>query len=133
MGIEIDFLAVGDKAKSGDAIALRFGNLLGNREEQTVITVDGGTLKSGERLVEHVKTYYKTNRVDFGFLTHPDGDHASGMRPLATGGLGEAVGWRELRVETQPGCKASVSFSTNHRHRVPGRAKLPSDSNSWKR
>jgi hypothetical protein len=54
MEIEIDFLAVGDASKSGDAIAVRFGNLVGKREEQTVITIDGGTIESGEDLVEHV-------------------------------------------------------------------------------
>jgi beta-lactamase superfamily II metal-dependent hydrolase len=82
MGIEIDFLAVGEAAKSGDAIAVRFGNLHGKREEQTVITIDGGTIESGGRLVEHIKTYYGTTSVDYAFLTHPDGDHASGMREI---------------------------------------------------
>jgi len=79
MGIEIDFLAVGDASKSGDAIGIRFGNLHGKREEQTVITIDGGTKESGENLVEHIKTHFGTTRVDYAFLTHPDGDHASGM------------------------------------------------------
>ena len=41
MGYEIDFLPVGDK--SGDAIALRYGNLFGQRTEQTVVVVDGGS------------------------------------------------------------------------------------------
>jgi beta-lactamase superfamily II metal-dependent hydrolase len=80
MGIEIDFLAVGDDSKSGDAIAVRFGNLHSRREEQTVITIDGGTEESGQDLVEHIKTHYGTESVDYAFLTHPDGDHASGMR-----------------------------------------------------
>jgi beta-lactamase superfamily II metal-dependent hydrolase len=79
MGIEIDFLAVGDASKSGDAIAVRFGNLHGKREEQTVITIDGGTKESGDNLVEHIKTHFGTTSVDFAFLTHPDADHASGM------------------------------------------------------
>lgn len=82
MGIEIDFLAVGDKAKSGDAIALRFGNLHGKREEQTILTIDGGTKESGDKLVAHVKEYYGSDSVDFAFLTHPDADHASGMRSV---------------------------------------------------
>jgi beta-lactamase superfamily II metal-dependent hydrolase len=82
MGIEIDFLAVGDASKSGDAIAVRFGNLHGARQEQTVITIDGGTKESGDKLVEHIKTYFGTTHVDFAFLTHPDGDHASGMSEI---------------------------------------------------
>ena len=82
MGIEIDFLAVGDASKSGDAIAIRFGNLHGTRLEQTVVTIDGGTKESGENLVEHIKTHFGTTHVDFAFLTHPDGDHASGMSEI---------------------------------------------------
>src|SRR5262249_43119985 len=34
---------------------------------------------AGERLVEHVKTYYQTELVDLVLSTHPDGDHASGL------------------------------------------------------
>jgi len=85
MGIEIDFLAVGEASKSGDAIAIRFGNLHGKREEQTVITIDGGTKESGEKLVEHIKAHYGTTIVDHAFLTHPDGDHASGMSLILEG------------------------------------------------
>jgi hypothetical protein len=42
MGYEIDFLPVGNGEKSGDAIAFRFGNLSGSRDEQFVAVVDGG-------------------------------------------------------------------------------------------
>lgn len=80
MGYEIDFLPVGDGEKSGDAIALRFGNLHGTRAEQTVISIDGGTLESGDALVEHIKNHYGTDTVDIAILSHPDSDHASGMR-----------------------------------------------------
>jgi beta-lactamase superfamily II metal-dependent hydrolase len=82
MGYEIDYIAVGDGRRSGDAIAFRYGNLHGRREEQTVITIDGGTLESGEKLVEHIKEYYQTDTVDVAILTHADSDHASGMRPI---------------------------------------------------
>jgi len=53
MGYEIDYIAGGGGSRSGDAIAFRYGSLHGRREEQTVITIDGGTLESGEKLVEH--------------------------------------------------------------------------------
>jgi hypothetical protein len=79
MGYEIDFLAVGEGEKSGDAIALRCGNLAGPRENQTVIVIDGGTKESGERLVAHIQKYYGTNRVDAVISTHPDADHSSGL------------------------------------------------------
>ena len=82
MGYEIDFIAVGEGERSGDAIAIRYGNLFGPRSEQMVITIDGGTRESGEALVEHIKRYYNTSQVDIAILTHPDNDHASGMRSI---------------------------------------------------
>jgi beta-lactamase superfamily II metal-dependent hydrolase len=82
MGYEIDYIAVGDGSRSGDAIALRYGNLHGPREQQTVVTIDGGTLESGEKLVRHIKEYYQTDKVDIAILTHADSDHASGMREI---------------------------------------------------
>lgn len=79
MGYEIDILAVGEGERSGDAIAIRYGNLHGRPDEQAVIVVDGGTLDSGERLVSHIKTRYRTGRVNLVLSTHPDGDHSSGL------------------------------------------------------
>ena len=79
MGYEIDFLAVGEGEKSGDAIALRFGNLAGPQSEQTVWVIDGGTKESGESLVAHLRNYYGTKRVDAVISTHPDADHSSGL------------------------------------------------------
>lgn len=79
MGYEIDFLPVGDGERSGDAIALRIGNLVGRRDEQQVWVIDGGTKESGEALVAHIKKYYGTDRVDVVVSTHPDSDHSSGL------------------------------------------------------
>jgi len=78
-GFEVDFLPVGEGERSGDAIALRFGNLFGSRDEQKVVVVDGGTKESGERLVNHIKGYYKTDLIDIVISTHPDEDHVSGL------------------------------------------------------
>ncbi len=82
MGYEIDYLPVGQKAddKSGDAIAMRFWDT--TPDQSYVITIDGGTRESGEAVVEHVKEYYKTTTVDLAILTHPDSDHASGIRDI---------------------------------------------------
>jgi beta-lactamase superfamily II metal-dependent hydrolase len=79
MGYEIDILAVGEGERSGDAIAVRCGNLRGRPDEQSVIVIDGGTLDSGERLVNLIKTQYRTRRVRMALSTHPDGDHSSGL------------------------------------------------------
>jgi len=79
MGYEIDFLPVGTGEKCGDAIAIRFGNLYGERNEQTVVVIDGGFKETGEKLVGHIKKYYSTDQVDLVILTHPDTDHATGL------------------------------------------------------
>lgn len=82
MGFEIDYLPVGQKAddKSGDAIAMRFWDT--TPAQSFVITVDGGTRESGMALAEHIKKYYKTTTVNLAILTHPDADHASGIRDV---------------------------------------------------
>ncbi|MCQ9208568.1 MAG: MBL fold metallo-hydrolase [Omnitrophica bacterium] len=79
MGFEIDFLSVGEGERGGDAIAVRYGNLQGDRLGQVVLVIDGGTKQSGEKLVEHMKKYYSTDRVDLVISTHPDADHSSGL------------------------------------------------------
>jgi beta-lactamase superfamily II metal-dependent hydrolase len=79
MGYEIDVLAVGEKSNSGDAIAVRYGNLSGQREEQTVVVIDGGYRADGERLVAHIRSHYGTEKVDLVISTHPDQDHINGL------------------------------------------------------
>jgi len=74
MSFEVDFLAVGEGAKSGDAIALHFGNFAGQRSDQTVIVIDGGTKDSGENLVTHIQKHYGTTLLFAHTLTriiHP--------------------------------------------------------------
>ena len=82
MGYEIDYIAVGDGERSGDAIAIRYGNLHGTRSEQQIVVIDGGTKESGEALVRRIKSEYGTDTVDFAFCSHPDGDHASGLQVI---------------------------------------------------
>jgi beta-lactamase superfamily II metal-dependent hydrolase len=79
MAFEIDYIPVGDGERGGDAIALRFGNLAGPREQQGVIVIDGGTKESGEQLVDLIKNQYGTDYVNSAISTHPDQDHASGL------------------------------------------------------
>jgi beta-lactamase superfamily II metal-dependent hydrolase len=75
---EIDFLDVGN-SKSGDAIALRY-NL---DEKMRIHIVDGGFQETGEKLIEHIKEYYDSpSYIDAIIVTHPDGDHAGGLRDL---------------------------------------------------
>ncbi|AZU58188.1 hypothetical protein CFM90_17720 [Ralstonia solanacearum] len=74
-GIEIDFMPVGEGERSGDAIAIRWRE--GNQYK--VLVYDGGTSDYGEILVNHVKTYFETDRVDYVVNSHPDNDHAGGL------------------------------------------------------
>jgi len=85
MEYEIDFHPVGDPGedgkcrRSGDAISLRFGNLLGTHRQQTVAVIDGGFRSSGEKLCEHIKHYYGTDVVDWVFCSHSHDDHIQGL------------------------------------------------------
>jgi hypothetical protein len=74
---EVDFLAVGEGARSGDAIALRFTRPDSGALAHAII--DAGFKPSGEDLVAHFANAYRTDVVDLLILTHPDGDHIGGM------------------------------------------------------
>lgn len=82
MAYEIDFLAVGENGKSGDAIALRFGDLEKAGDQQAVVVIDGGFCDTGKLLLDHIGTYYKTKVIDLVICTHPDGDHSAGLKYL---------------------------------------------------
>lgn len=75
---EIDFLDV-ESQKSGDAIPLRY-----QMNGMTLIhVVDGGFQATGDSVVAHVRKYYgNPSRVDSVVATHPDGDHAGGLRAV---------------------------------------------------
>lgn len=75
---EIDFLSV-DSAKSGDAICVRY-QLNG---QQTIHVVDGGFQATGDKVVEHIFNHYqRPAKIDRVIVTHPDGDHAGGLRTV---------------------------------------------------
>lgn len=74
---EIDFLGV-ETAKSGDAITLRYSV----NGATGVHVVDGGYVDTGDQIIEHLKKYYATTVIDNVILTHPDRDHANGLRKV---------------------------------------------------
>lgn len=74
---EIDFLAVGEGARSGDAIALRFTDPSDGQLAHVII--DAGFRQSGKDLVRHFTQTYGVDKVDLAIVTHPDGDHIGGM------------------------------------------------------
>jgi beta-lactamase superfamily II metal-dependent hydrolase len=74
---EVDFLGV-ETAKSGDAITLRY-SINGN---VTIHVIDGGYIDTGDQVIHHLKTFYGSTDVDHVVLTHPDRDHANGLRKV---------------------------------------------------
>lgn len=74
--IEIDFLPVGEGEHSGDAIAARWRD----NGQYKVMIYDGGTKDCGVALVNHVKTHFNTEFVDYVVNSHPDNDHAGGLQ-----------------------------------------------------
>lgn len=74
---EIDFLPVGT-SKSGDAICIRYKI----DDEVFVHVVDGGYQNTGPEIVEHINKRYGTTYIDHVIATHPDGDHAGGLRSI---------------------------------------------------
>lgn len=89
MAFEIDLLPVGSDKKSGDCIAMRYGDLVNGKSKQTVIIVDGGYAETWQdTLKPHLKKYYNCEvngklHIDLVILSHPDQDHVSGLVEMA--------------------------------------------------
>lgn len=76
---ELDFLEVGNSA-SGDAIAIRYNDVTG---KTFIHVVDGGYSDDGDELVAHIREHYgNPTYIDHVVLTHPDADHASGLKKI---------------------------------------------------
>ena len=74
---EVDFLEAGEKS-SGDAICLRYRDV----NDYTHV-VDGGYKDDGDSIAAHIRKYYEEEIfVDHVVLTHPDGDHAAGLKTV---------------------------------------------------
>ena len=77
MACELEFFAVGEGSRAGDAIIVRTGNAT----EYQIMLIDGGTADTGDQLVTHLKGFYGSGVViEHVVLTHADADHASGLR-----------------------------------------------------
>lgn len=74
---EVDYMWVGEKTNTGDAIAMRFTRP--DTGTQAVVIIDGGFHETGDRLADHVELYYGTSTVDLAVCTHPDDDHIMGL------------------------------------------------------
>jgi beta-lactamase superfamily II metal-dependent hydrolase len=80
---EVDFLPVGDEGQSGDAIAIRYTRP--DSGELAHVVIDAGFQDDGIALVDHVKTWFQTDRIELAILTHPDADHIGGMGEVVRG------------------------------------------------
>jgi beta-lactamase superfamily II metal-dependent hydrolase len=79
MRCEVEFLAVGDGSRPGDAIIVRYGDPAAYH----LMVVDGGTANCGETLVTHLKKHFGALvSLEHLVLTHSDADHASGLREV---------------------------------------------------
>ena len=75
---ELDFLRI-DSKKSADAIPVRY-EIDGTTR---IHLIDGGFQDTGELIIDHINKYYgKNSTIDAAVVTHPDGDHAGGMRKV---------------------------------------------------
>lgn len=74
---EIDYLWVGEKSNTGDAIAMRFTRP--DTGTDAVVVIDGGFRETGDRLADHIEEHYETSVVDLVVCTHPDDDHIMGL------------------------------------------------------
>lgn len=75
--IEVEFIPVGEKTETGDAILCHFTDP-GTGTERVVL-VDGGFSDTADSIVSHVRSYYATHRIDLMVCTHPDDDHINGL------------------------------------------------------
>lgn len=83
--IEIDVLPASTENKSGDSILIRMGTFSYENPKdnnQFVILIDSGYSDNAETIEKYLRNYYKTNIINFVFLTHPDADHISGFEKL---------------------------------------------------
>lgn len=72
---QLDFFPTG---KGGAAICLRYGS----PGDYRIVVYDGGTLETGRELIAHMREKYGTNVVDDVICSHPDADHAAGLREV---------------------------------------------------
>lgn len=59
MNYEIEFMPVGEGAKGGDAIVVRYGTI----ESYELMIIDGGHEASGKMLVEHFNKISKILKI----------------------------------------------------------------------
>ncbi|PZE67364.1 hypothetical protein DEJ27_12125 [Curtobacterium sp. MCPF17_018] len=75
--IEVEYIPVGEKTDTGDAILCHFTEP--GTSTNRVVLIDGGFASTADAIVAHVRKYYGTDRIDLMICTHPDEDHINGL------------------------------------------------------
>jgi len=73
--IEIDMLNVG----AADAILI---HCITERNLDYIILVDAGNEGDGQKILDHINSYYSQKYIDIAICTHPDDDHYGGFKEL---------------------------------------------------
>lgn len=73
---EVEFLAVGEGSRSGDAIVASWIETCGARR---IVIIDGGYQTTGEKIVQLVHDRFGGSYIDLVISTHPDDDHSNGL------------------------------------------------------
>ena len=81
MPFEIDFLSNSNVKQDADAICFRFRT--NTALPYCICVFDGGTAEYAESIKEHLTKYYgNPSVIDYVFCSHPDQDHASGLKDV---------------------------------------------------
>lgn len=83
MAYELDFIGVNEETKDADAIGIRWQE---SDESYAIGVYDGGIKVYGEKLKDHIDTYYLSDSeekvIDFVICSHSDQDHTSGIKEV---------------------------------------------------
>lgn len=69
---EIEMLDV----KSADAFII---HIVDENDENHIILVDAGNFNDGQKIINHLRKYYESPKIDLAIVTHPDDDHYGGF------------------------------------------------------
>jgi beta-lactamase superfamily II metal-dependent hydrolase len=69
---EIEMLDV----KSADAFII---HIVDENDADHIILVDAGNYNDGQKIIDHLRKYYISPRIDLAIVTHPDDDHYGGF------------------------------------------------------
>lgn len=79
MAYQIDFFSSSNASGNADAIVFSW---IDDNGVEKIGVYDGGYEKTAQEFCDHIKEYYNTETLDFVVCSHPDQDHASGLKTV---------------------------------------------------